>query len=158
MNDNVEAEDLEPKADLTKKDLEAWIFNRCARENLKLTAPRKTIIDVLISHQDHPDVEMIYQRASQQDAQISIATVYRTVKSLEAIAVLLRHEFGDGRARYELAIRQHHDHLIDIDSGEVIEFCDPAIEELQDKIAKKLGYRLTGHRLDLYGKKLSSKP
>jgi Fur family ferric uptake transcriptional regulator len=100
---------------------------------------------------DHPDVEELYARASSADAGISIATVYRTVKLFEEAGILEKLEFGDGRARYEDAERDHHDHLIDMNSGEVIEFVDPEIEELQERIAKRLGYTLKGHKLELYG-------
>jgi Fur family ferric uptake transcriptional regulator len=106
---------------------------------------------VLEDSSDHPDVEELYGRASKLDAAISIATVYRTVKLFEEAGILERLEFGDGRARYEDAERDHHDHLIDMHSGEVIEFVDPDIEALQEKIAAKLGYQLRGHRMELYG-------
>ena len=106
---------------------------------------------VLQESDDHPDVEELHARANAQDSGISLATVYRTVKLFEESGILERLEFGDGRARYEDADRDHHDHLIDLNSGEVIEFCDPEIEELQEKIAKKLGYQLKGHKLELYG-------
>ncbi|MEM7599288.1 MAG: Fur family transcriptional regulator [Pseudomonadota bacterium] len=101
--------------------------------------------------EDHPDVEELYARASAVDPHISIATVYRTVKLFEEAGILDKLEFGDGRARYEDAERDHHDHLIDLQSGEVIEFVDAEIEALQDKIARKLGYKLKGHKLELYG-------
>jgi Fur family ferric uptake transcriptional regulator len=101
--------------------------------------------------QDHPDVEELYARALKLDPRISIATVYRSVKLFEESGILEKLEFGDGRARYEDAERDHHDHLIDMNSGEVIEFIDPDIEALQEKIAERLGYRLKGHRLELYG-------
>jgi Fur family ferric uptake transcriptional regulator len=100
---------------------------------------------------DHPDVEELYARALKLDPRISIATVYRSVKLFEESGILEKLEFGDGRARYEDAERDHHDHLIDMNSGEVIEFIDPDIEALQEKIAERLGYRLKGHRLELYG-------
>ena len=100
---------------------------------------------------DHPDAEELYARASARDSGISLATVYRTVKLFEESGILDKVEFGDGRARYEDAERDHHDHLIDLNSGEVIEFVDPDIEALQEKIAAKLGYRLKGHKLELYG-------
>lgn len=116
-----------------------------------MTGQRKTIADVLESADDHPDVEELYNRASGIDPNISIATVYRTVKLFEEAGILDKLEFGDGRARYEDADRDHHDHLIDLHSGEVIEFVDAEIEALQEKIAKKLGYDLKGHRLELYG-------
>lgn len=127
------------------------IISRCEAKGLRMTGQRRIIAQVLDDSQDHPDVEELYARASAQDAGISIATVYRTVKLFEEAGILDRLEFGDGRARYEDAERDHHDHLIDINSGEVIEFVDPEIEELQEKIARKLGYELRGHKLELYG-------
>nr|WP_255670770.1 transcriptional repressor [Cognatishimia sp. F0-27] len=116
-----------------------------------MTGQRKTIADVLQDSTDHPDVEELYARASQRDPRISLATVYRTVKLFEEEGILEKVDFGDGRARYEDAERAHHDHLIDLKTGAVIEFVDPEIEALQEKIAAKLGYRLTGHRMELYG-------
>ena len=127
------------------------IIERCEDKNLRMTDQRRIIAQVLEDSEDHPDVEELYARAAAIDAHISIATVYRTVKLFEEAGILDRLEFGDGRARYEDAEREHHDHLIDIQSGEVIEFVDPEIEALQEKIAAKLGYRLRGHRLELYG-------
>ena len=127
------------------------IIARCEAKGLRMTGQRRTIAQVLQQSDDHPDVEELYARASKVDAGISIATVYRTVKLFEEAGILDRLEFGDGRARYEDAERDHHDHLIDMQSGEVIEFVDPEIEALQEKIAAKLGYKLKGHRLELYG-------
>jgi Fur family ferric uptake transcriptional regulator len=127
------------------------IISRCEAKGLRMTGQRRTIAQVLEESADHPDVEELYARASALDSGISIATVYRTVKLFEEAGILERLEFGDGRARYEDAERDHHDHLIDMQSGEVIEFVDPEIEALQEKIADKLGYRLKGHRLELYG-------
>ncbi|MDX1781068.1 MAG: Fur family transcriptional regulator [Thalassovita sp.] len=127
------------------------IIERCEAMGLRMTDQRRTIAAVLQDSDDHPDVDELYSRASTRDPRISIATVYRTVKLFEEAGILDKLEFGDGRARYEDAERDHHDHLIDMHSGEVIEFCDPEIEELQEKIAEKLGYRLMGHRLELYG-------
>ena len=127
------------------------IIARCEANGLRMTEQRRVIAKVLQASTDHPDVEELYARASAVDAGISIATVYRTVKLFEESGILERLEFGDGRARYEDAEREHHDHLIDIQSGEVIEFVDTEIEELQEKIAAKLGYSLRGHRLELYG-------
>ncbi|MBF9044714.1 transcriptional repressor [Rhodobacterales bacterium HKCCE4037] len=124
---------------------------RCAQKGLRMTEQRRVIARVLEGSDDHPDVEELYARASAVDPKISIATVYRTVKLFEEAGILEKLEFGDGRARYEDAERDHHDHLIDMNSGEVIEFVDPEIEALQEKIAEKLGYRLKGHRLELYG-------
>jgi Fur family ferric uptake transcriptional regulator len=127
------------------------IIARCEVKGLRMTGQRRVIARVLQESDDHPDVEELYARASALDGAISIATVYRTVKLFEEAGILERLEFGDGRARYEDADREHHDHLIDMNTGEVIEFCDPEIEELQEKIARKLGYELRGHRLELYG-------
>ena len=121
-----------------------------------MTEQRRVIARVLEKSSDHPDVEELYNRASAIDEKISIATVYRTVKLFEEAGILERHEFGDGRARYEDAERDHHDHLIDLQSGEVIEFVDEEIEALQEKIARKLGYTLRGHRLELYGVPVNS--
>jgi Fur family ferric uptake transcriptional regulator len=127
------------------------ILTQCEAKGLRMTEQRRTITRVLEAADDHPDVEELYNRAVAADPNISLATVYRTVKLLEESGILEKHEFGDGRARYETADREHHDHLIDMNSGEVIEFVDPDIEALQEKIAAKLGYRLMGHRLELYG-------
>jgi len=129
------------------------IAQRCAAKGLRMTEQRRIVADVLDIATDHPDVEELYARASTRDPRISIATVYRTVKLFEEAGIIERLEFGDGRARYEDAERDHHDHLIDLSSGEVIEFVDPEIEALQERIAEKLGYRLIGHRLELYGVK-----
>ena len=127
------------------------IISRCEAKGLRMTGQRRTIAQVLQDSDDHPDVEELYARASAIDAGISIATVYRTVKLFDEAGILERLEFGDGRARYEDAEREHHDHLIDMNSGEVIEFVDPEIEVLQEKIAAKLGYELRGHRMELFG-------
>lgn len=132
------------------------ILTRCEAKGLRLTGQRRTIARVLEAASDHPDVEELYNRASAEDPRISLATVYRTVKLFEEAGILEKLEFGDGRARYEDAEREHHDHLIDIHSGEVIEFVDAGIEALQEKIARKLGYELRGHKLELYG--VPSKP
>jgi Fur family transcriptional regulator, ferric uptake regulator len=127
------------------------IIKRCEGKGLRMTGQRRIIAQVISDSDDHPDVEELYTRASALDAGISIATVYRTVKLFEEAGILDKLEFGDGRARYEDAERDHHDHLIDMNSGEVIEFVDEEIEALQEKIAAKLGYELRGHRLELYG-------
>jgi len=127
------------------------ILARCEAKGLRMTDQRRTIAAVIEKSDDHPDVEELYARAAARDPNISIATVYRTVKLFEEAGILDKLEFGDGRARYEDAERDHHDHLIDLNSGEVIEFVDPEIEALQERIARKLGYRLKGHRLELYG-------
>jgi len=123
------------------------ILKRCETKGLRLTDQRRTIAAVLETADDHPDVEELYARASAEDPRISLATVYRTVKLFEESGILEKHDFGDGRARYETAGGEHHDHLIDLQSGEVIEFIDEDIEALQEKIAQKLGYELKGHRL-----------
>ena len=119
-----------------------------------MTARRRLIARVLSEAEDHPDVEELYQRASELDASISLATVYRTVKVFESAGVVSRLDFGDGRARYEVEPRHHHDHLIDTKTGEVIEFHNEEIERLQEEVAETLGYRLVGHRLSLYGVRL----
>ena len=116
-----------------------------------MTEQRRVIAGVLEGAHDHPDVEELYNRASKVDDRISLATVYRTVKLFEEAGILERLEFQDGRARYEDAEREHHDHLIDVSTGQVIEFVDAEIEALQEKIAQKLGFELKGHKLELYG-------
>jgi Fur family ferric uptake transcriptional regulator len=127
------------------------IIARCEAKGLRMTEQRRIVARVIQAADDHPDVEELYARAARIDPRISIATVYRTVKLFEESGILDKLEFGDGRARYEDAERDHHDHLIDMNSGEVIEFVDPDIEALQERIAAKLGYKLIGHRLELYG-------
>ena len=132
------------------------IMQRLEDKGLRMTGQRRVVAQVLQDSADHPDVEELYARALKIDAGISIATVYRTVKLFEEAGILDKLEFGDGRARYEDAERDHHDHLIDMNSGEVIEFVDAEIEALQERIAAKLGYELRGHRLELYGVPLKS--
>jgi Fur family transcriptional regulator, ferric uptake regulator len=129
----------------------------CAERGLKMTDQRRVIARVLSEASDHPDVEAVHRRATAIDANISIATVYRTVRLFEEAGILAKHDFGDGRARYEETPEEHHDHLIDIQSGKVVEFHNEEIEELQRKIAEKAGYRLVGHRLELYGIPLDGK-
>lgn len=126
------------------------IEEKCTEKGLKMTGQRRTIARVLSDSNDHPDVEMLHRRAVAIDANISIATVYRTVKLFEEAGITQRHDFGDGRARYEEAGGDHHDHLIDLKTGQVIEFTNPDIERLQKEIAKKLGYKLVDHRLELF--------
>ena len=123
----------------------------CIDKGLKMTGPRRTIARVLSTASDHPDVEEVHNRAAKIDARISIATVYRTVRLFQEAGILDRHDFGDGRARYEESPTEHHDHLIDMRSGKVVEFQDAEIERLQGMIAERLGYRLVDHRLELYG-------
>ena len=123
----------------------------CAEKGLKMTAQRRVIARVLSESDDHPDVEELYRRASKIDDAISIATVYRTVRLFEEANILERHDFRDGRSRYEEVTEEHHDHLIDVETGKVVEFVDPELEALQKQIAEKLGYRLVDHRMELYG-------
>ena len=123
----------------------------CHEKGLRITEQRRVIARVLSDAEDHPDVELLHQRAAAIDPGISIATVYRTVRLFEDAGILERHDFGDGRARYEAAPEAHHDHLINVETGEVIEFVDRELEELQRRIAEKLGFRLVDHRLELYG-------
>ena len=118
---------------------------------MKMTGPRRIIARVLSDAKDHPDVEEVYRRVTELDSHISIATVYRTLRLFEEADILERHDFGEGRARYEEVSDEHHDHLIDIQSGKVIEFRNDEIEKLQEKVAEALGYKLVGHRLELYG-------
>jgi len=138
------------------------ILERCEAQGLRLTEQRRVIARVLEAADDHPDVEELHARAAKVDPGISVATVYRTVKLFEESGILDRLEFraegGGGRARYEAADRDHHDHLIDLSTGEVIEFMDKEIEALQERIARKLGYELKGHRLELYGLPTVRKP
>lgn len=123
----------------------------CAERGLRMTEQRRVISRVVIDAADHPDVEEIHRRATAVDPRISIATVYRTMRLLEEYEIVQRHDFQDGRSRYEEATDDHHDHLIDVRSRQVIEFVNPEIEALQERIARELGYRLVGHRLELYG-------
>ena len=124
----------------------------CAERGMRMTGQQRTIARVLSEAEDHPDVEEVYRRASAQDPRISLSTVYRTVRLFETAGILERHEFGDGRrARYEPAGHGHHDHLINIKTGEVIEFRNEQIERLQETVARELGFRLIGHRLELFG-------
>ncbi|MBT5107959.1 MAG: transcriptional repressor [Rhodospirillaceae bacterium] len=129
----------------------------CVAKGLKMTGQRRVIARVLSDAEDHPDVEMVHRRAIAIDPRISIATVYRTVRLFEEEQILERHEFGDGRARYEEASEDHHDHLIDIESGQVIEFQSEEIEKIQQAIAEELGYRLVDHRLELFAVPLKRK-
>ena len=123
----------------------------CAEKGLRITEQRRVIARVISDAEDHPDVEALHTRAAAIDAGISIATVYRTVRLFEEAGILDRHDFGDGRSRYEAAPEAHHDHLIDVETGRVIEFVDPELELLQKQIAEKLGFRLVDHRMELYG-------
>lgn len=126
----------------------------CADRGLRITEQRRVIARVLSESDDHPDVEKLHERATAMDPGISIATVYRTVRLFEEAGILDRHDFGDGRARYEAAPEAHHDHMIDVETGRVLEFVDPELEALQRQIAEKLGFRLVDHRMELYGVRL----
>ncbi|MBU6507857.1 MAG: transcriptional repressor [Alphaproteobacteria bacterium] len=128
----------------------------CIDKGLKMTEQRRVIARVLSESADHPDVEAVHRRAAAIDPKISIATVYRTVRLFQEASILERHDFGDGRARYEEAPTEHHDHLIDLQSGKVIEFRNEAIEKLQREVASRLGYKLVDHRLELFAVPLDS--
>ena len=130
------------------------IEQKCISKGVKLTDQRKIIAQVMSQAQDHPDVDELYKRVTKLDSKISIATVYRTVKLFEEAGILEKHDFKGGKARYEQSPDEHHDHLIDINSGEIIEFVDKEIEILQNEVAKKLGYKLVDHKLELYGSKI----
>ena len=130
------------------------IEQKCLSKGVKLTDQRKIIAQVMSESSDHPDVDELYNRVSKIDPKISIATVYRTVKLFEESGIVEKHDFKGGKARYEQSPDEHHDHLIDINSGEIIEFVDKDIEKLQDQVAKKLGYKLVDHKLELYGTKI----
>jgi len=132
------------------------IEQKCIKKGVKLTDQRKIIAKVMSEANDHPAVDELYDRVSKIDSKISIATVYRTVKLFEEIGILAKHEFKGGKARYEQLNESHHDHLIDIKSGEIIEFVDQEIEKLQKKVAEKYGYDLVDHKLELYGVKKKS--
>lgn len=133
---------------------ETRLEKMCENLGLKMTGQRRIIARVLSDSKDHPDVEVVYQRSMKLDKNISLATVYRTVRLFEDINLIEKHDFGDGRSRYEISSREHHDHLIDLETGKVIEFTNDEIEELQTKIAKQYGYKLMGHKLELFGIKL----
>ena len=131
----------------------------CEQHGLRMTGQRRTIARVLSSATDHPDVEEVHRRAHAADARISLSTVYRTLKLFAEKGILERHDFGHGRGRYEEASRRHHDHLVDVETGRVIEFSNEHIEALQERVARELGFKLVGHRLELYGVPLvKSKP
>lgn len=137
-------------------DTPSRIEQLCVDQGLKLTGQRRTIARVLSEAEDHPDVDQVYRRATKLDPRISIATVYRTVRLFEEANILEKHDFGDGRARYEEVQDDHHDHLIDVKTGKVIEFFNEEIEVLKEKIAHDLGYELIDHRLELFAKPLGS--
>ena len=132
------------------------IEQKCIKKGVKLTDQRKIIAKIMSKANDHPNVEELYNRVSKIDSKISIATIYRTVKLFEEFEILAKHEFKGGKARYEQLSESHHDHLIDVKSGEIIEFVDQEIEKLQKKVAEKYGYDLVDHKLELYGVKKKS--
>ena len=141
------------KRQTQNRDIEAL----CASKGMRMTGQRRTIARVLAESEDHPDVEELYRRCSKIDQQISISTVYRTVKLFEDAGIIERHDFRDGRARYEQMPEAHHDHLINLRTGEIIEFQSEEIERLQAEVARRLGYRLVDHRLELYAIPLTDK-
>ena len=130
------------------------IEDKCKTKGVRLTDQRKLIAKVMSESQDHPDVDELHKRVNKLDSKISIATVYRTVKLFEEAGILSKHDFKGTKARYEQATREHHDHLIDINTGDIVEFVDQEIEKLQKNVAEKLGYKLVDHRLELYGTKI----
>ena len=129
------------------------IEEQCITKGVKLTEQRRIIAKIMSESQDHPDVDVLHKRVNKLDPKISIATVYRTVKLFEEAGIVSKHDFKGNKARYEQAPKEHHDHLIDINTGEIIEFVNEDIEKLQNKVAEKLGYKLVDHRLELYGSK-----
>tara|TARA_B100001996_G_scaffold377190_1_gene359446 strand:- start:123 stop:533 length:411 start_codon:yes stop_codon:yes gene_type:complete len=133
------------------------LLDKCSKLGLKMTEQRKIIVQVLSESKDHPDVELVFKRASKIDKNIGIATVYRTIRLFEENNIIEKHEFKDGRFRYEEVPDEHHDHLIDVRTGKVIEFQNDAIEKLQKLVAKELGYKLVDHRLELYGVPIKNK-
>ncbi|SVC82431.1 uncharacterized protein METZ01_LOCUS335285 [marine metagenome] len=130
------------------------IENKCIKKGVRLTEQRKLVAKVMSGSKDHPDVDELHKRVSKLDSKISIATVYRTVKLFEESGIVAKHDFKGNKARYEEATQEHHDHLIDINTGEITEFVNDDIEKLQKQVAEKLGYKLVDHRLELYGSKI----
>ena len=130
------------------------IENKCIQKGVRLTDQRKLVAKIMSESEDHPDVDELHKRVNKIDSKISIATVYRTVKLFEESGIVAKHDFKGNKARYEQAPKEHHDHLIDINTGEIIEFVNKDIEKLQEEVAEKLGYKLVDHRLELYGSKI----
>ena len=130
------------------------IENKCIKKGVRLTDQRRIIAKIMSESEDHPDVDALHQRVNELDSKISIATVYRTVKLFEEFGIVEKHDFKGSKARYEETPREHHDHLIDVNTGEITEFVNEDIEKLQQKVAEKLGYKLVDHRLELYGTKI----
>ena len=130
------------------------IENKCIKNGVRLTDQRKLVAKIMSESDDHPDVDELHKRVSKLDSKISIATVYRTVKLFEEAGIVAKHDFKGNKARYEQTTQEHHDHLVDINTGEIIEFVNEDIEKLQKQVAAKLGYKLVDHRLELYGSKI----
>ena len=130
------------------------IESKCISRGVRLTGQRRLVAKVMSESEDHPDVDELHKRVNKLDSKISIATVYRTVKLFEEAGIVAKHDFKGNKARYEEATREHHDHLIDVNTGKIIEFVNDDIEKLQQKVAEKLGYKLVDHRLELYGSKI----
>ena len=130
------------------------IIKKCEKKGVRLTDQRKLIAKAMSESEDHPDVDELHKRVNKYDSKISIATVYRTVKLFEESGIVEKHDFKGNKARYEKAPEEHHDHLIDVNTGKIIEFVNEDIEKLQKKVAEKLGYKLVDHRLELYGSKI----
>ena len=130
------------------------IENKCIKKGVRLTEQRKLVAKVMSESKDHPDVDELHKRVNKLDPKISIATVYRTVKLFEELGIVAKHDFKGNKARYEETTQEHHDHLIDINTGEITEFVNDDIEKLQKKVAEKLGYKLVDHKLELYGSKI----
>ena len=137
--------------------MDSEIENKCIKKGVRLTDQRKVIAKIMSESEDHPDVDELHKRVSNIDSKISIATVYRTVKLFEESGIVSKHDFKGNKARYEQSPTEHHDHLIDINTGEIIEFVNEDIEKLQKQVAEKLGYKLVDHRLELYGSKIKKK-
>jgi Fur family ferric uptake transcriptional regulator len=144
---------ITPLADGNDAHMTNGLLKKCLSNGIRMTSQRQIIVGVIESSEDHPDVDQLYRRAVEEDHTISIATIYRTVKLLEEAGVIDRLEFGDGRARYEES-GQHHEHLVDVETGEVIEFYHAELEALKEQIAREMGYELVDHRLELFGRKL----
>ena len=130
------------------------IENKCIKKGVRLTDQRKLVAKIMSESEDHPDVDELHKRVHKIDSKISIATVYRTVKLFEESGIIAKHDFKGNKARYEQTAKEHHDHLIDVNTGQITEFVNKDIEELQEQVAKKLGYKLVDHRLELYGTKI----
>ena len=137
--------------------MDSVIEKKCVKKGVRLTGQRKLVAKVMSESEDHPDVDELHKRVNKLDSKISIATVYRTVKLFEEAGIVSKHDFKGSKARYEQAPQEHHDHLIDIHTGEIVEFVNEDIEKIQKQVAEKLGYKLVDHRLELYGSKIKNK-